>query len=333
MREEGRFGDLPTLDGHNDTIILQHVRGDAMDFAVPDETYDVDLPRMMRGGLQGAFVMVGGGDLHESLILIDAIHQMATNHPDDFAVCRNVGDVRAAFGQDKFALVMSIESQSMFGRELAQLRNWHRLGVRVATLTHGEGANKRTNPHGLQVDSSFFGFETGQERERRLRVTKGLTAFGRDALKAMEELGIALDLAHANDRAFWEALDQFDGPICYTHGNCFALSPHARNMTDEQMKALAQKDGVLGICFHEDFVDPEEPSLERLADHFLHALDIMGPDHVGVGSDFDGCAFGKQSIICDAGELPRLWEELTRRGVSREQLVKIAHENLLKMLP
>ena len=333
MAKRRRFGDLPTLDGHNDSIILRLVRGDAMDFAVPDPAYQVDLPRMRKGGLQGSFVMVGGGELRESLTLIDAIHQMEANHPNDFALCRTAREARSAFRDDKFALIMSIESQMMFQGKIENLRNWHRLGVRVATLTHGEGAASRQTPHALQVDGSFFGFETADERRRRLRETKGLTPFGREALKAMEELGIALDLAHANDRTFWEALELFDGPICYTHGDCYALSPHARNMTDEQMKAFAQKGGVLGICFQTDFVGPENPTLERLGDHFMHALEVMGPDHVAVGSDFDGCAFGKMGIIQDAGQLGKVWQELERRGVGKETLKKIAHGNFLRMLP
>ena len=333
MAKGNRFGDLPVLDGHNDSIILRRVRGDAMDFAVADATYHVDLPRMIEGGQQGVFVMCGGGDLRESLILMDAIYQMEANHPEDFTVCRTARDVRAAFREDRVALVISIESQTMFDGELAYLRDWARLGVRVATLTHGESADKRKNPNGLQVDGSYFGFETADERERRLRDTKGLTPLGREALKAMAECGIALDLAHANDRAFWECLDLFDGPICYTHGSCFALSQHARNMTDEQMKAFARKGGVLGICFHEDFVDPANPTIERIGDHFMHALDIMGPDHVGVGSDFDGCAWGKMSIIRDVSELPLLWKELRRRGVPSRDLVKIAYKNFLRMLP
>ena len=333
MAKRSRYGELPTLDAHNDTIIRQELRGDSMDFAVPDPTCQVDLPRMKKGGIQAAFVMVGGNDLQQSLRLIDAMYQMCANHPGDFLLCRTAADVRRAFRTGRFALVMSIESQTMFGEQLALLRNWHRLGVRVATLTHGEGRRRGPGALALQADASFFGYLSAQERRTLRRQTKGLTAFGREALDAMAELGIALDLAHANDTVFWQALECFEGPVCYTHGDCYALCPHARNLTDDMMRALAQRGGVIGICFYSRFVDEKTPTLDRLVDHFMHALEIMGPDHVGIGTDFDGCETHREMLIKDASRLGDLWEALERRGVSQTTLRKIAHRNFLRMLP
>ena len=121
-------------------------------------------------------------------------------------------------------------------------------------------------------------------------------------------------------------------PLCYTHGSCYALCRHSRGLTDEMMQALAQKGGVMGIAFYRPFIDPQEPSLERLCDHFLHALEVMGPGHVGIGSDFDGTARHLRTIPEDISQLEILFEALERRGVDRQTMRGIAGENFLRLL-
>jgi membrane dipeptidase len=227
---------------------------------------------------------------------------------------------------------MSIESQTMFGEDLAHLRNWARLGVRVATITHGEARKAGQTASALQVDPSHFGMISERERSCLLGHTKGLTPFARDALDAMADLGMVLDVAHANDRAFWECLEIYRGPVCYTHGNCYTLFRHSRNLTDDMMKALAERGGVMCLAFVPYFVDETDATVPKLADHFLHALDVMGPDGVGVGSDFDGMRFWCDPIVPSADKLPDLWAELSQRGVSRTTVRKIASANLLRLL-
>ena len=324
---------LLTLDAHNDSIILRDVRGDVMDFADVDKAYHVDLPRMRRGGMGSLFVMVGDSDLAQSVRLIDAVHRMSQAHPKDFALCRTQREVRAANRKGQIALIMSIEGQAMFGENSAGLRLWHELGVRVASITHGEGNRGRARSAALQVDASLFGYITPTERATLLRQTRGLTAFGRDSLKEMARLQIACDLAHANERTFWQVIESAECPVCYTHGNCYTLSPHSRNCTDDMLKALAQKGGVIGICFYGAFVSNTEPSLDLLVEHYLHALEIMGEDHVGVGTDFDGIGEHHTPVIPDPTGLPKLWKALAKRGVSQRVLKKISRDNFLRMLP
>jgi membrane dipeptidase len=319
------------LDAHNDSIILRQVRGDPMDFADVDAAYHVDLPRLRKGGIGAMFVMVGDTNVLQSLRLIDAVHGMAAAHPDDFSLCLTAAQVRRANREGRIALVMSIESQTMFAERLENVRNWHRLGVRVASLTHGEG--QRGSPGALQVDRSHFGYLSPQQRDTLRRQCKGLTPFARESLVEMARLGLVCDLAHANDRAFWETLERAECPVCFTHGNCYALCQHSRNPTDEMLKALAERGGVLGVCFYRLFIDEKGATLARLADHFMHALDVMGPDHVGIGTDFDGIAEHEVPMIEDAGRLGALWRELEGRGVSERTLRKIARDNFLRLLP
>ena len=326
------MNDLPLFDAHNDTIILRAVRGEPLDFAQVDPKYHVDLPRLRRGNVAGMNVMVGDLDLHQSVQLIDALHEMAILHPDDFAVCGTREDVTAAEGAGRIALVMSIESQAMFREDLALLRQWHRLGVRVASLTHGEGTFGGPST-ALQHDGSCNGYLSAAARgQLRLR-EKGLTPFARESLKEMARLDIVLDLTHANDAAFWEALELYEGPVCCTHSNCFALCPTGRNLTDEMMRAMARRDGVMALCAFGPFVDQNAPSLEQFANHIEHALDIMGEDRVGFGSDFDGIPPHTSLVIDDAADVPLVWEELRGRGLSEELLRKVARDNLLALFP
>lgn len=315
------------LDAHNDSLILRLGRGDPLDLAAVDPVYQVDLPRLRQGGVDCLFCMVGDNDLEQSSILVDAAYEMCRAHPDDFSLCVTASEVRTARGMGKIAIVLTIEGQKMFNESLAHLGNWHRLGVRVASITHGGGRRPE-----LQYDPSYFGYISPQERENLRRQSKGLTSFGREALAEMHGLKIPVDLAHINDVAFWEIMHMAECPVCYTHGSCYALCRHSRALTDEMMVALAEKRGVMGIAFYRGFIDRENPSLDRLCDHFLHALEVMGPDHVGIGSDFDGTSRLERPIPEDVSMLEELFQALTKRGVDEGTLGKIAGENFLRLL-
>ncbi len=327
-------------DGHCDSLVTRWMRDDPLDLgATPnpdvDAIYQVDLRRLRQGGVDCLFTFVGDNNLAGSSDLIDACYEMERHHPADFAVCTTASAVRAARAAGRIALVLTIEGQAMFAENLRHLSNWYRLGVRVASITHGggrltHGPEPRTE---LQYDRSHFGPITLEERDNLRRQSKGLTPFAREALAEMARLNIAVDLAHINDNAFWEVLDIAECPVCYTHGACYALTPHSRALTDDMMAALAQKGGVMGIAFYKDFIDLHEPSLERLCDHFLHALEIMGPTGVGIGSDFDGTSALKRPIPEDVSQMEVLLAALAERGLSDDVLRGIAGENWLRMLP
>jgi membrane dipeptidase len=328
MSEQQRFDRLNVLDAHCDILILRESRGDPIDLADVDPIYHVDLPRLRAGGFGCLFTMVGDSDLHQSGVLIGAAHAMCQAHPADFRLCRTAAEVRAANDDGRIGIVLTIEGQKMFAGRIEHLHNWHRLGVRVASITHGGGGG-----HELQVDGSFFGPIGPAARERLRRGTRGLTDFARESLRHMAALGIAVDVAHANDPAFWEVIETAECPVCYTHGACYAVCPHSRALTDDMMKALAARGGVMGIAFYSHFIDPRRPSLERLCDHFLHALEVMGPEHVGIGTDFDGYNRDVPDVIEGPAAVGRLFAALAARGVDEPTLHAIARDNFLRILP
>ena len=316
------------LDAHCDSLVRRWKRDDPLDLADVDPIYQVDLPRLRQGGVDCLYTFVGDSDLTQSSVLVDAAYEMCHAHPDDFAICTTAMQVRAARAAGQIAIVLTIEGARMLVEDLAHLRNWHRLGVRVINPTHGGGGRPE-----LQYDASFFGFITPQEREDLRQQSRGLTPFAYEALAEMARLGIAADMAHINDVAFWQVMERAECPVCYTHGGCYALCPHSRALTDEMMVALAQKGGVMGIAFYRHFIHPEDPTLDRLCDHFIHALEVMGPDHVGIGSDFDGTPLTLRTIPEDVSQMEVLFAALVGRGVDEETMAKIAGENFLRMLP
>ncbi len=324
-------GDIPLFDAHNDTLILREVRGDPIDFSVVDEAYDVDLPRMRSGNLMAMFVMVGDNNLVQSVRLIDAVRRMNQRYPDDFAHCCTQTDVCAAREAGRIALVMSIEGQAMFAEDTALLRQWYRLGVRVAGLTHGEGKFGGP-PSALQYDRSCAQMIAPAQRARLRRREKGLTPFARESLEEMARLGMVLDLAHANDATFWEAIENYPGPVCCTHGNCYRLCPQGRNLTDDMLKALAERNGVLGLCFYSRFIDADTPTLDRFVDHVEHALGILGDNGVAIGSDFDGVSPEQTLLFDDVSRMPDFWDAVAKR-IPANCLDKIGWKNLLRLLP
>jgi membrane dipeptidase len=322
---------IPVLDAHYDGLILREVRGDALDLVPAAPLYHADLPRLRRGGYALLMTMVGDHDLRQSSRLINAVHALCAAHPRRLALCLTRADVEAVVRRRAFGLIMTIEGQAMFAEETEHLRNWIRLGVRLASLTHGEG-RFMGNPAALQYDGSHFGYVTPAERDLLRRQTKGLAPFAFRALDVMAEHGIPCDLAHANEAAYWQALEHARGPVCYTHGACYALCPHSRCLTDEMMKALAARGGVMAIAFYPAFISQRDPGLDDLVEHFLHALDVMGPEHVGLGTDYDGMS-PTVSPVLPCEETPRLWEALARKGVTRAVIEKIAWRNFARLMP
>lgn len=144
-----------------------------------------------------------------------------------------------------------------------------------------------------------------------------------------------VDLAHLNERGFWDVSEVYDGPLVSTHTAVHELAPSPRNLTDEQLREIQETDGVAGITFHvgdlrEDGEVNSNTSISTLADHFEYIANEVGVRHVAFGSDFEGGTMPDE--LSDAGELQKLVEELRDRGFGKEELRKICHENWIRVL-
>ena len=313
------------IDAHNDTLAERLHQGLDLDITERDERFHVDVPRALEGGLTCAFFMVGSSGLDIAMSLVDGTWRLAEEHPEQVLVATNAAGVERAKAERKLALVGQLESCTCLNGSLATLRNLYRLGVRVANLTHGEGGDGTT-----QMLPSIFDYTTPEAREEA-RSLPGLTDFGREVIAECNRLGMIVDLAHASDAAFYEAVELAELPPIFSHGTTFALTPHWRGLTDDQIRLLAERGGVMGMAFHPRFIDREAPTMERMIDHIEHVIELVGDDHIGIGADYDG--MGSNVPIPPVVErIPEFTEALVQRGLSDETVLKVLGGNFLRVL-
>lgn len=322
------------VDAHNDSIIAL-IRGGNLDLYgqqrpdYPDhegavaylrqylrplgQANQLDITKMRQGGLNAAFFAVDctrprGNHL---LYLMDAlgyfIEEMERCN-GDILIARAAADIEQAQRENKLAAVLAVENSDALEKSLHVLPLLHQLGVRAMTLTH---STRSWAGDGCEVEGG-----------------SGLTGFGRRLLERLNALGIVVDLSHLNERGFWDVVKMSDIPFMATHSCCRALCDHPRNLHDEQLAALAEKGGVVGITFVPFFIAVQNPTLSDLLDHLDHAVSVAGIDHVGLGSDFDGGG----DLVADATQLPEITVGLAARGYSEIDIRKILGGNQLRLL-
>jgi membrane dipeptidase len=226
-------------------------------------------------------------------------------------------------------ILLHLEGLAPIGESLPILDAFHRLGVRSAQLTWNA---RNAIASGVAVRDG----------------DRGLTAFGRSVVGRLNDLGIVIDLAHLAAESVQDVLEITRAPVVNTHSNARALCDHPRNITDDQMRAIVATGGMVAVVGYGEFIDPENPTLERLLDHVDHMVDIVGVENVGVGSDFTdyaadvvataaagagiySAAYGFPEDFGTVSQFPALWDGLSRRGYSGEHLEAIAGGNFRRV--
>jgi membrane dipeptidase len=233
---------------------------------LPLPQHDLDLVR--GSGIDVIKLTLGGinDDFAHTVASIAQVQQLIEVHPDYFTQARTAPDMARAQRERKLGIILSFESAEMHGGQLSSLEVFRDLGVRVMQLSYN-----RTSPFAAGVMEPNAG---------------GLTALGREAVREMNRLGIAVDLSHANPATTADVLALSAAPPVMTHAGCAAVHAHPRNKTDEQLRALAAKGGVVGI-YDLPYLSasPHQPTVDDYMAHLQHALGVAGEDHVGIGSD------------------------------------------------
>jgi membrane dipeptidase len=280
----------------------------------------VDLPRLLESGVDLQIFAVYiqpeykiERALHRALQVIDRFYKELHDHEDKMMLFTKVSDVREAEKQGKIAAMLSIEGGEAVEADLGILRMLYRLGLRAMTLTWNE--------RNQIADGAGEG-----------RTKGGLTNFGVELVKEMNNLGMVVDVSHINDAGFFDVIETTTKPIIASHSNCRALCNHRRNMTDEMIKILADNGGVMGMNFSASFVteNKENATLERLLDHVDHVVKVASVEHVGIGSDFDGIENTPKGLE-DVTRMPYLTEGLVKRGYKEDEIRKILGENFLRV--
>lgn len=243
---------------------------------------------------------------------IDALLSEIDKGGEGVRLALTAADIRDAHARGQLAVLLNIEGAEGIQGSLGLLRNYYRLGVRMMGLVWG---------HRNEVAEGNNEYEGSGG---------GLTVFGRQVVREMNRLGMLIDLAHITPRGFFDTLEISQQPVLFTHGNCHKLWAHPRNLTDEQIKALAAKGGVFGISFVNTFMNKQTATLKTVADHIDHVCQVAGSaDFVAYGSDLDGCT--PPPGLEDVTKLPALTAELLSRGYSEPDLVKILGGNYLRV--
>jgi len=240
------------LDTHVDTP--QRLLFEKFDLGKRDAEGHLDIPRMREGGLNAVFMSIwtpsqvnGPKGVKRALDLIDAVREQVQRH-SELALATTAEEVRRARAQGKIAVLMGMEGGHMIDDDLGLLRIYAALGVRYLTLTHGSNTN--------WADSS-----TDDPKHN------GLTPFGRSVVRELNRLGVLVDISHVSDKTFYDALEASRAPLIASHSSCRALCNHKRNMTDEMIRALAKKGGVIQINYNTGFLSQEyAEAYRRIAD-------------------------------------------------------------------
>lgn len=329
------------------------------------ESGDFDYPRAAAGGLNVPFMSIytpaefeaSGKSKEAAETLIDTVENIVALAPDKFALATSVADVRSQFEKGLMSLPMGMENGSPIAGDLDNLKYFYDRGIRYVTLSHSLSNHLS--------DSSYD----------ENRQWKGLSEFGKQAVREMNRLGIMVDVSHVSDEAFWQIADITATPLIASHSSARHFTPgFERNMSDEMIVALARTGGVIQINFGSTFVTQvahdygdarmaagkaylaEHPelseaflyreypqiyaadhgplpyaSVDDVLDHFDHVVELVGIDHVGIGSDYDGVGDSLPTGLKDVSSYPNLIAGLLERGYSEEDIRKILGENLLRV--
>lgn len=300
------------------------------DLSIDNEVAHVDFPKLRAGGVDGAFFAIyipadleGEEALNHAESLLSCIEDTLAAHSDRAALATNAEQAYTNRDRGLFSVFLGLENGSPIGNSLEVLSWFYSRGVRYMTLCHS-----RDN---LICDSCAS----------KVKRWHGLSPFGREVVAEMNRLGMLVDVSHVSDETFYDVLKYSSKPVVATHSCCRALADHPRNMTDDMIRALAEKGGVIQINFYPVFLDDSfheedmhtapRPSYKRIVDHIDHVASLVGIDHVGIGSDFDGIDVAPEGLE-NISMMPKVFEEMRRRGYSENDIAKVASENFLNVL-
>ena len=313
------------LDSHCDTPsqILT-----SRNLALDNENAHVDFPKLKRGKVDGAFFALYipssldnecDKAFEHAVRLLKGVDDTIKNNAHQAAYATSEVDAMHNKSRSLFSVFLGLENGSPIGDDLQRLRWFYDKGVRYVTLCHAAD--------NLICDSCASA----------VKRWGGLSPFGREVVAEMNSLGMLIDVSHVSDDTFYDVLESSSRPVVATHSCCRALADHPRNMTDDMIRAMASKGGVIQINFYPLFLDSDfvhtgkRPSYKVIADHIDHAVSLAGIEHVGIGTDFDGIEVTPEGMD-DISAMPLIFDELRYRGYSESDLEKIASGNLFRIL-
>jgi membrane dipeptidase len=317
--------EVPLIDGHNDYpwALREHNAArdlNLLDIRVAQPTIHTDIPRLRQGGVGGQFwsvyvpaKLVGAAAVRATLEQIDVVHRMVRKYADTFELATTAADVERIFKTGRIASLIGMEGGHAIDNSLATLRMFHAADARYMTLTHS------TNVRWA---------DSGTDTPR----LAGLSPFGEEVVREMNRLGMLVDLSHTSPDTMLDALRVTEAPVIFSHSNARALRDHGRNVPDDVLRLLPKNGGIVMVTFVPGFLTRDgKASLADVANHLDYVRKVAGPDHVGIGSDFDGIDAVPTGLE-DVSKYPALTAELLRRGWPEQDVRKALGLNILRVM-
>jgi membrane dipeptidase len=350
------------VDGHNDLPWEIRTQGSSdfstLDISQPQPKLHTDIPRLREGGVGAQFWSVWvpvdlgykGQALATTLEQIELVKLMLGRYPDTFELALSTSDIDRIHADGKIASLIGVEGGHCIEESLGTLRRLHDLGARYMTLTHTDTLS--------WADSGTDEAKSG-----------GLSPFGEEVVRTMNELGMMVDLSHVSPETMHDALNVTTAPVIFSHSSARAVADHPRNVPDDVLKRLKEKDGVVMVNFFSGFIVPEATNITKegmarerklraeiddadrrrqemrrwfrqhpyprgtihdLLDHIDHISKVAGVEHVGLGSDFDGISVVPEQLE-DVSYFPYITQGLLDRGYSEEQIQGILSGNIMRV--
>ena len=338
------------FDGHNDLLLKLYEAGgvDAAETFVNGRDGHIDLPKCRTGGFGGGFFAINIPSDHALDIDLDAMAQPAYDLPlpaqidvaealpialsqaailsrleyiGGLTICVTAAQINQCLGDGQIAAIMHMEGAEAIDPDFHSLDVLYRAGLRSL----GPVWSRPT----IYGDGVPFRFPSNGN------IGSGLTEKGVELVRRCNDLGIMVDLSHLNEAGFWDVARISTSPLVATHSNCHALCPHSRNLTDEQLAAIAESDGMVGLNFAAAFLREDgqmisDVPLDIMLCHIDHLIEVLGEERVGFGSDFDGATVPEE--ISDASGLTALREAMRAHGYNDALMTKLCHGNWLRVL-
>ena len=356
-------------DTHNDILSVIVEKGYNLGDNLQHKTH-TDLNRMKDGGIDIQVFSIfcderfgKGTAFNYALREMDTLQQIVQRYPSKITLVRNRRQIKSAIRDGKIAALTGVEGGHMIEDNLAYLDTFYNRGARYMTLTWNNSVSWASSAADESKQQLPFG-------------TKGLTAFGKEVVRHMNDLGMLVDVSHVGEQTFYDVINTTTKPVIASHSSVYSLCPHPRNLKDDQIRAIGRNGGVVFINFYSGFIDsaymsrkeafllnhkqemdslvnlkwhmhqvedlffrkyPDQvkglrPSLEKLIDHFDYVIKLIGVDHVGIGSDFDGIESAPLGLD-GVEDFPKITEALLERGYSKRDIMKILGGNFLRIFP
>ena len=330
---------LTILDMHIDTpyrLWRQNLNGDEID-DISKRTLkgDFDYPRAVSGGLNVPFFSIYtpastqiDSTSHEMAVsLISMIEDIVTLHSDKFFIVKSTSDIEL-LDRERLGIAFGMENGAPIEGDLSRVQFYHDKGIRYITLTHSKSNHIS--------DSSY---------DENHQWEGGLSSFGKELIREMNKVGIMVDISHVSDKAFYESIEISEVPVIASHSSLRHFTPgFERNVSDDMLIKLASKGGVISINFGSSFLTKKALEYRRnregpypfadvtdVVDHIDRVVNLVGIDHVGIGSDYDGVGDTLPSNLKDVSTFPNLISELLTRGYTEEDIEKILSGNIIRV--